>query len=73
MNPISGLLWALGALTGIYVIGWSRIAGGPSLLQLAIGAVTNFFDTLGIGSFATTTTAFQSSGRWCPTASFPAH
>jgi len=59
MNPISGLLWALGALTGIYVVGWSRTAGGPSILQLAIGAVTNFFDTLGIGSFATTTTAFR--------------
>jgi uncharacterized membrane protein YfcA len=60
MNPISGLLWALGTLTGIYVIGWSRVAGGPSILQIAIGAVTNFFDTLGIGSFATTTTAFRS-------------
>ena len=31
----------------------------PSLLQLTIGFVTNFFDTLGIGSFATTTAAFQ--------------
>jgi uncharacterized membrane protein YfcA len=59
MNPISGLLWALGALTGVYVVGWSRLAGGPNLLQLAIGAVANFFDTLGIGSFATTTTAFR--------------
>jgi len=26
----------------------------PSLLQLAVGFATNFFDTLGIGSFATT-------------------
>lgn len=31
----------------------------PTWLQLAIGFVTNFFDTLGIGSFATTTAAFQ--------------
>src|SRR5688572_31523088 len=33
--------------------------GLPSLLQIAIGAVTNFFDALGIGSFATTTAAFR--------------
>src|SRR2546422_4463406 len=31
----------------------------PSPLQLAIGFVTNFFDTLGIGSFATTTAAYK--------------
>jgi uncharacterized membrane protein YfcA len=31
----------------------------PSLMQIAIGAVTNFFDTLGIGSFATTTALFR--------------
>ena len=31
----------------------------PTPLQLAVGAVTNFFDTLGIGSFATTTAAFK--------------
>jgi uncharacterized membrane protein YfcA len=31
----------------------------PSLLQFSVGFVTNFFDTLGIGSFATTTTVFK--------------
>ena len=31
----------------------------PGLLRLAIGFVTNFFDTLGIGSFAPTTAAFK--------------
>jgi uncharacterized membrane protein YfcA len=31
----------------------------PSVLQIAIGAVTNFFDALGIGSFATTTALFR--------------
>ena len=31
----------------------------PTPLQLFIGAVTNFFDTLGIGSFATTTAMFR--------------
>jgi uncharacterized membrane protein YfcA len=59
MNPISGLLWALGTLTGVYVVGWSKVERGPGPQQLAVGAVTNFLDTLGIGSFATTTTAFR--------------
>ena len=31
----------------------------PSPLQIGVGAVTNFFDTLGIGSFATTTALFR--------------
>jgi uncharacterized membrane protein YfcA len=31
----------------------------PTLLQLAIGFATNFFDTLGIGSFAPTTAVFR--------------
>ena len=31
----------------------------PSGLQVGIGALTNFFDTLGIGSFATTTAIFR--------------
>jgi uncharacterized membrane protein YfcA len=31
----------------------------PNLLHIAIGAVTNFFDALGIGSFATTTAIFR--------------
>ena len=31
----------------------------PNAIQIAIGAVTNFFDALGIGSFATTTAAFR--------------
>jgi uncharacterized membrane protein YfcA len=32
----------------------------PTAAQLGVGAVTNFFDTLGIGSFATTTALFRS-------------
>lgn len=52
----------------VYLIGWivierrRRHAAGetkPEGRGLLIGAVTNFFDTLGIGSFATTTTAFH--------------
>jgi uncharacterized membrane protein YfcA len=31
----------------------------PSALEVAVGFVTNFFDTLGIGAFATTTTVFR--------------
>ena len=31
----------------------------PTLFQIALGAVTNFFDALGIGSFATTTAVFK--------------
>jgi uncharacterized membrane protein YfcA len=31
----------------------------PTLFQLAIGVVTNFFDTLGIGSYAPTTAIFK--------------
>jgi len=31
----------------------------PSPLQIGVGFVTNFFDALGIGSFATTTTLFR--------------
>jgi uncharacterized membrane protein YfcA len=38
-----------------------RRRGGPAptTLELLIGFVTNFFDTLGIGSFATTTAVFR--------------
>ena len=31
----------------------------PGVLRIAIGFVTNFFDTLGIGSFAPTTSVFK--------------
>jgi uncharacterized membrane protein YfcA len=75
MNPITGLLTALGVLTAVYVAGWTRAVVGrrrvdhreshatdarfPSAFQIALGAVTNFFDALGIGSFATTTAVFR--------------
>ncbi|HEX9366436.1 MAG TPA: sulfite exporter TauE/SafE family protein [Vicinamibacterales bacterium] len=58
-NPINALLAALAVLTGTYVMGWSKSENGPTLLEVAIGAVTNFFDSLGIGSFATTTALFR--------------
>ena len=34
-------------------------AQAPTLFQIALGTVTNFFDALGIGSFATTTAVFR--------------
>jgi uncharacterized membrane protein YfcA len=76
MNPINGLLAALGVLTAVYIVGWfSAVRGAgrsasadavhatdvgfPNPGQIALGAVTNFFDALGIGSFATTTAVFR--------------
>jgi hypothetical protein len=42
----------------------------PTLLTLGLGFVTNFFDTLGIGSFAPTTAIFKFTGlvrdEWIP-------
>ena len=37
----------------------SRRLATPTALQIAIGFVTEFFDTLGIGSFATTTAVYK--------------
>src|SRR5215470_17235627 len=60
MNPITGLLVALASLSAVFQGYW----GGkddrfPSPLQMGVGYVTNFFDTLGIGSYATTTALFR--------------
>jgi uncharacterized membrane protein YfcA len=66
----AALLVILAVLAVVFIIGWRRAAAKhgvtgvrgkhqPSLVQIAIGFVTDFFDTLGIGSFATTTTAFK--------------
>ncbi len=68
------LFVTLAALTAAYLAVWVRSvrwAGGrgpagegarPGLVHLLIGFVTNFFDTLGIGSFATTTSLFRMLG-----------
>ncbi len=37
----------------------SGVGSPPTILELLIGVVTNFFDTLGIGSFATTTAVYR--------------
>jgi uncharacterized membrane protein YfcA len=49
------LLALLVLVSAAFVALWAR----ASWRHLAIGLVTNFFDTLGIGSFATTTTLFR--------------
>jgi uncharacterized membrane protein YfcA len=63
----SWLFIALGGFTAFYLITWlsairrkpagEPIAPGP--IHAGIGFVANFFDTLGIGSFATTTSFFR--------------
>jgi uncharacterized membrane protein YfcA len=70
----TALLVALAVLTAAYLATWVRSvrrAGGrgpsgeegrPRAGEVAIGFVTNFFDTLGIGSFATTTSLFRLFG-----------
>ncbi len=63
----TGLLVALAIVALLYVATFARAvmkarATGdvmPSPIGLAIGFVTNFFDTLGIGSYATTTSAWR--------------
>ena len=65
MNAKWALFAALGVVTLVYLITWIRSARGraregqPDVMRLAIGFLTNFFDTLGIGSFAPTTSMFK--------------
>ena len=55
LSPKELLLAALLLVTAIYTAAWIR----PRWLDTAVGFVTNFFDTLGIGSFATTTSFYR--------------
>jgi uncharacterized membrane protein YfcA len=69
----TALLVALAVLAIVFIIGWIRATASPnvrsarhwqhrpSLVHLVIGFITDFFDTLGIGSFATTATVFKMS------------
>jgi uncharacterized membrane protein YfcA len=72
MTLVGTLIGALVAAGAFFLVRWfleaRRIASergaamekqGPRPLGLVIGFVTNFFDTLGIGSFATTTAVFR--------------
>ena len=73
-SALVGLLGALSGFTIYYLYSWwtgaraapvpggapEAIKGGvPNPLELGLGFVTNFFDTLGIGSFAPTTAIFK--------------
>lgn len=67
--PVTALiLAALAVLAAGFAVRWWRVERSraepgarrrPELADVAIGAVTNFFDALGIGSFAPTTAAFK--------------
>ena len=60
-----GLFLLLGLLAVIFAIYWaaSLVRSGhqlrPTLYQIIVGVITDFLDTLGIGSFATTTALFR--------------
>jgi uncharacterized membrane protein YfcA len=59
----SALLWRVGwPAMPPSAVEPARQTGKPSWRQVSIGAFTNFFDTLGIGSFATTTSLFRWRG-----------
>lgn len=66
LAPIPLLLLGLGVVVAVFVYTWWRSAAAghphraPTPVQLGLGAVTLFFDTLGIGSYAPTTAAFRS-------------
>src|SRR5262245_8617381 len=58
----------LAAISVAFLVFWVRHArakwtGWPTWWQFLIGAVTDFFDTWGVGSFATTTSFFKLSRR----------
>ncbi|HEY7181383.1 MAG TPA: sulfite exporter TauE/SafE family protein [Blastocatellia bacterium] len=67
LTPKTWLFIALGGFAAFYLITWltaiRRARAGepvaPGAIHAGIGFVTNFFDTLGIGSFATTTSFFR--------------
>lgn len=73
LDPRILLFAALALLTAYFLFAWYRAAraatcagrpgdgwsGPPSFYENAVGFVTNFFDTLGIGSFAPTTSLFK--------------
>jgi uncharacterized membrane protein YfcA len=65
LDPKTWLFVALGVVGVVFLAVWIRSLrhrrsdSRPGTIQLAIGFLTNFFDTLGIGSFAPTTSMFK--------------
>ena len=76
MNPITALLIMLGLFSTFYLVTVFRGSkkksheGLPGPLNLGIGFVANFLDTLGIGSYAPTTAMFKAfklvKDEWIP-------
>lgn len=69
MNSVQvALLSVIGATAVVFIGHWIRTAPRhpegrrPTMVELAIGAITNFFDALGIGSFPTSTSIFRLYG-----------
>src|SRR5262245_47068362 len=63
-SAVSLLLVVLAVVgIGFVLFWWRRLARAPGIrptpYQLLVGAITDFFDTLGIGSFATTTSLWR--------------
>lgn len=66
-EPLWYLQIALGVFTVALIVAWIRLGrpvddadrGPPKPVHLALGFVINFFDTLGIGSFAPTTASYR--------------
>jgi len=66
LSPVSLLLSVMAVVSLLFAVTWWRAwranqppHGRPSLLLLGFGAVSLFFDTLGIGNFAPTTAFFR--------------
>lgn len=67
MDPITVLYWLLALFGLVFLAGCVRAIRGapsggtivPTPYQILVGVVTDFFDTLGIGSFATTTALYR--------------
>src|ERR1700686_3587548 len=63
LNPRDWFFIALGIVTvgwvWVWLTGRGRAPGIPSPWELCVGFITNFFDTLGIGSYAPTTAIFK--------------
>lgn len=56
---IRALLFILGAETVAYIIVWSGYLRPKFWRHLGIGFIANFFDTLGVGSFAITSSIYK--------------
>lgn len=68
-GPKAILLALLAVLSSGYAVWWTVLlrraspgAARPTVASVGVGALTNFFDTLGVGSFAPTTWLFRTFG-----------